>query len=68
MKTTYTLRTDTVRSDLEQPITVYGINVDGSLSIPDIFTSKPDAEKFIFLCNRLNLSPDHIYEVIDDVL
>lgn len=68
MKPAYKLRTDTVRSELGQPVTVYGITLDGSLSIPDIFTSRPAAEEFIKLCNRLELSPIHIYEVIDDLL
>lgn len=69
MKPTYKLRTDTVRSELGQPVTVYGIEAPlHNISIPDIFTSKLAAEEFVNLCNRLDLSPEHIYEVIDDLL
>ena len=69
MKATYKLRTDTVRSELGQPVTVYGLESPSlNISIPDIFTSKPSAEEFVILCNRLDLSPEHIYEVVDDIL
>lgn len=68
MKPTYKLRTDTILTEQGIPVTVYGITLDRSLSIPDIFTSRPAAEEFIKLCNRLELSPLHIYEVIDDLL
>ena len=68
MKPTYKLRADTILTEQGIPVTVYGITLDGSLSIPDIFTSRPAAEEFIKLCNRLELSPLHIYEVIDDLL
>ena len=65
---TYRIRKDIVYDELGKPHTVYGITLDGSLSTPDIFTSRPAAEEFIKLCNRLELSPEHIYEVIDDFL
>lgn len=68
MNSPYKLREDTIYDELGKPHTVYGITLDGSLSIPDIFTSRPAAEEFIKLCNRLELSPLHIYEVIDDLL
>lgn len=69
MKPAYKLRTDTVRSELGQPVTVYGIEAPShNISVPDIFTSLPAAEEFVSLCNRLDLSPEHVYEVIDDLL
>ena len=65
---TYKIREDIVYDERGKPHNVYGITLDGSLSIPDIFTSRPAAEEFIKLCNRLDLSPEHVYEVIDDIL
>ena len=64
----YKIREDVTYDDLGKSHTVYGITLDGTLSIPDIFTSRPAAEEFIKLCNRLELSPLHVYEVIDDLL
>ena len=57
---TYKIREDTIYDDTGTPHTVYGLTLDGSLSIPDIFTSRPAAEEFIKLCNRLELSPLHV--------
>ena len=69
MKPAYPLRTDTVLTEQGTFATVYGIEAPShNVSIPDIFTSKPAAEEFVNLCNRLDLSPEHIYEVIDDLL
>lgn len=69
MKPAYKLRTDTVLTEQGTFATVYGIEApDQNISIPDIFTSKPAAEEFVKLCNRLDLSPEHVYEVIDDLL
>lgn len=65
---TYKIREDIFYDEFGKPHTVYGITLDDALSIPDIFTSRPAAEEFIKLCNRLELSPLHIYEVIDDLL
>lgn len=36
--------------------------------IGGIFTDRAAAEEFISLCNRLELSPDHLDDVIEDVL
>ena len=69
MKPTYKLRIDTILTEQGIPVTVYGIEApDQNISIPDIFTSRPAAEEFVNLCNRLELSPEHVYEVIDDLL
>ena len=37
-------------------------------TIPDIFTDYIEAQKFVDLCNRLEVSPIHIRDVIDDYL
>lgn len=69
MKPAYKLRTDTVLTEQGTFATVYGIEAPShNISIPDIFTSLPAAEEFVNLCNRLELSPEHVYEVIDDLL
>lgn len=36
--------------------------------IDSIFTDRITAEDFVSLCNRLELSPDHLDEVIADTL
>lgn len=36
--------------------------------IDSIFTDRITAEDFVSLCNRLELSPDHLDDVIDDTL
>lgn len=49
--------------------TVYGIELpDVNISIKDVFCKKEEAETFIEKCNRLDLSPIHLYDVIDDSL
>lgn len=69
MKKPYRIREDSIYDDLGNPHTVYGIEAPSyNISIPDIFTSKPAAEEFVNLCNRLDLSPEHVYEVIDDMI
>ena len=47
---------------------VYGIEVIQRSTIPDIFTDYIEAQKFVDLCNRLEVSPIHIRDVIDDYL
>ena len=66
---TYTVRADKITDDEHQERTVYGINVNqDEISIPNIFTNKADAEHLASLCNKLDLSPVHIMEVIEDIL
>ena len=68
MKSTYSVRSDTFTDDQNQQHTVYGLDILGADSIPNIFTTKAEAEQFSSLCNRLDLSPIHIHDVIDDIL
>ena len=52
--------------------TGYGIDVykKGTYigNIPSVFSKEKDAEEFVCLCNRLNLSPIHLENVIYDIL
>ena len=45
----------------------YGLIYNNTV-INDISTNKEKVEKLVFLCNELELSPIHIYDVIDDFL
>ncbi len=68
MKTTYSVRTDTI-FDEDRKRTAYGLNIEpNGISIPDIFTDKGRAEQLADTCNRLEVSPLHIYEIIEDLL
>lgn len=72
----YRIRNDVIFDENDEKITVYGIDVLETThneektikSVPDVFCSKSKAVTFIKLCNRLNLSPIHIMDVIDDIL
>ncbi len=50
----------------------YGIEIIHTVSgmrymiVEDIDTSEEAVSELIERCNRLNLSPDHIYEVVED--
>ena len=68
MKNRYSVHSDTVLDEQNHPHTVYGLNILGAEPIPDIFTDQAEAEKLSSLCNRLDLSPIHIWEVIEDIL
>ena len=51
--------------------TVYGIELRrGNLvkqAFPDLFTDADEAEQFVQLCNRLELSEIHFRDVVEDV-
>lgn len=65
----YILRSSEVVDEEEHTHTVYGIDVPTEhISIPDIFTDRATAVKFVNTCNELELSTIHIYDVIEDVL
>ena len=68
MKNTYSVRTDVIKDDQNTTNIVYGLNIIGSDPIPNIFTSRSEAARFSSICNRLDLSPIHIHDVIDDLL
>lgn len=66
---TYRLRSDTTIDEYGKSRTVYGIELpDVNISIKDVFCRREEAETFIEKCNRLDLSPIHLYDVIDDSL
>lgn len=65
----YLLRTDEVIDEENNTHTVYGVDVPTEhISIPDIFCDRARAEKFVDTCNTLDLSPIHIFDVIEDVV
>ncbi len=65
----YKLRIDKVRDEQRRAHTVYGIDVfERTQSVPDIFTDGQSAERFVNLCNRLQLAPIHLHDVIEDAL
>lgn len=63
----YVLNEKTIPNDNNQEIKSYGISYEGII-IEDISTNKEKIEKLIILSNELDLSPIHIYDVIDDFL
>ena len=65
----YRLKTDTVHDEHGIPHTVYGINAPTEqIAVSDIFYHKAEAKAFIKKCNKLDLSPLHLPDVIDDLL
>ena len=34
--------------------------------VPDVFSNKADAKKFVALCNKYRLSPIHVDDLIED--
>ena len=71
---TYCIREDICRDEDGTLIPVYGIEVfDGQsptplLSYRDLFTRRRQAEELIELCNRLELDPVHLNDVIEDAM
>lgn len=63
----YVLHEKTISNDNNQETKSYGISYEGII-IEDISTNKEKIEKLIILSNELDLSPIHIYDVIDDFL
>ena len=68
----YTMRTDIAYDDNGRSAEVYGVNaVDDSgvvRSVPNVFTERARAERFIRLCNRKKLSVIHLDDVIEDAV
>jgi hypothetical protein len=65
----YVLRTDELISEDGEKYISFGINVPGEqLSFPDISLRKEKIIKLIDTCNRLDLSPEHLEDVISDVI
>lgn len=65
----YKLRIDKVQDEQRRTHTVYGIDVFECIqSAPDIFTDGQRAKQLVSLCNRLQLAPIHLHDVIEDAL
>lgn len=68
MKANYSIRIDVIQ-DGDRKRTAYGLDIKPhGISIPDIFTDRKPAEQLADACNRLDVSPIHIYEIIEDIL
>lgn len=74
MTTVYKLTENKITDEHGTTHKTFGINVCESetgtvlRSIEDIFTDRRTAEDLVSLCNRLELSPCHIDDVIEDIL
>lgn len=65
----YILRNDTVTDENGHQYTAYGVDVPTEqISIPDIFCDRTRAENFVNTCNKLDLSPIHIFDAIEDAI
>ena len=71
---TYQIREDHCLDEDGTHVTVYGIEVYETqssvplLSYADLFTDKRKAQELIDLCNRLELDPVHLTDVVEDAL
>lgn len=63
----YTLNQSTVTDEDEGLHITYGISHNDTM-IKDVSIDKVKVEKLITLCNELDLSPIHIYDVVEDFL
>ena len=63
----YTINESKVTDEENEIILSYGISF-GEKQIKDISVNKTKIETLVNLCNKNNLSPIHIYDVIDDFL
>ena len=70
----YKLTKTAVTDECGKPHITFGIAVyengakDPTRIIDSIFTDLSMAEEFVLVCNRLELSPDHLDDVIADTL
>lgn len=63
----YTINESKVTDEENEIILSYDISF-GEKQIKDISVNKTKIETLVNLCNKNNLSPIHIYDVIDDFL
>ena len=72
MMVEYFMRRDKVTDETGKRIVVYGIDVviDDEVvrSVRDVFCDAADAERFIRLCNLLELNPVHLDDAIADAI
>ena len=70
----YRTRTDRYTDEDDTIILVYGIEVyENDATAPimvlkDVFTRQSQAEELAELCNRLELDPIHLTDVVEDLL
>ena len=65
----YKITQDLVTDENGQTDTAFGIEYpEEDLYIPDVFLDRERAEEFVALCNKLDLSPLHIFDVLEDIL
>lgn len=63
----YKLVKSKVKNDEGNIFDTYGISCKETV-VEDISTDKSSVERLVGLCNELELSPVHLYDVIDDFL
>ncbi len=72
MKYTYHIRTDIIKDEEGKEQPVYGIEVwlEEAVvrAIPDLMTDFNRINHLVVLCNKLELSPIHLSDVIEDEL
>ncbi len=72
MSCKYTIRSDRVSDGEGQFFTVYGIDVWDAdrliMSVPDVFCGKRETLDLISRCNKFELEPEHLMDVISDEL
>lgn len=65
----YKVTQDLVTNENDQTYTAFGIEYpEEDLYIPDVFFDRERAEEFVALCNKLDLTPLHIFDVLEDIL
>jgi len=69
----YRLRQDTVLDEEEKSHLVFGVDLvtpqgENEASFPDLFSDPKKAKDFVLLCNKGQLSPMHLFDVIEDFL
>ena len=68
----YKIRIDYIYDEERRIHTVYGVEAwQGSevvKTVPDIFSERTAAEKFVSLCNKCGLSECQLMEVVEDTL
>ena len=65
----YQVTQDLFSDENDQTYTAFGIEYpEEDLYIPDVFLDRERAEEFVALCNKLDLNPLHIFDVLEDIL
>lgn len=70
----YTATRNIVTGESGELLTAYGIEAwengvkVASSTVPDVFFNREDAEAFAELCTELALAPEHLQDVIKDLV